>query len=170
MNNDMCYIITEGEYSDYHIVTIFKTEEKAKLYQKCHPGTEIEEYYFDDDRIFTCFDTVEVTCYLYYTLFSEPDIRFEFKQYTKEDAPWANQNHQWCNLFERDYLAFGFRRKLSEGWLQDEVSQKYKKVIQDICPELKYEFGDLTFTTVLQRRKEITNWLLHRLGISLESA
>ena len=170
MDNDMCYIITEGEYSDYHIVTIFKTKEKAELYQKCHPGTEIEEYCFDDDRIFTCFDTVEVTCYLYYTLFSEPSFTFEFKQYTEEDAPWAMRTRAWCNLFDRDYLMFGFRRKLPKGWLQDDVTQKYTKVIQDVCAELKYEFGDLTFTTVLQRKEEITNWLLHRLDTSLESA
>lgn len=170
MDNGMCYIITEGEYSDYHIVTVFRTEKKAKLYQKCHPGTEIEEYYFDDDRIFTCFDTVEVTCYLYYTLFNEPDIRFEFKQYTKEDAPWATQNQQWCNLFERDYLAFGFRRKLSEGCLRDEAKQKYTKVTQDIIAELKYEFGRLTFLTVTGQKNKIKDWLLCRIDNTLESA
>ena len=169
MDNDMCYIITEGEYSDYHIVTVFQTKEKAELYQKCHPGTEIEEYYFDDDRIFTCFDTVEVTCYLYYTLFDEPDVRFKFKQYTEEDDPWAKMDRTWCNSFDRDDLMFGFRRKLPNRWHENEIKQKYMKVVQDIIAEMKYEFGEISFPTVLRNSDKITDWLLQHLDTNLES-
>lgn len=44
------YIVTEGEYSDYHICAVFSTIKKAKEYVQCH-GTDygIEEYILDED-------------------------------------------------------------------------------------------------------------------------
>lgn len=33
------YIVTSGEYSDYHICAVFSTKEKAKEYVQCH-GTD----------------------------------------------------------------------------------------------------------------------------------
>lgn len=44
------YIVTEGEYSDYHICAVFSTREKAEEYVQSH-GTDygIEEYDLDED-------------------------------------------------------------------------------------------------------------------------
>lgn len=44
------YVITSGEYSDYHIDAIFLNEEKAEEYIRLYPNCVIEEYEpFDDD-------------------------------------------------------------------------------------------------------------------------
>lgn len=50
MTNKKIYIVTEGEYSDYHICAVFSTREKAEEYVQCH-GTDynIEEYDLDED-------------------------------------------------------------------------------------------------------------------------
>ena len=47
------YVITEGCYSDYHIVCIFTDKEKAENYAKYNTGFDtlnIEEYETEDDK------------------------------------------------------------------------------------------------------------------------
>lgn len=48
--NKKIYIVTEGEYSDYHICAVFSKREKAEEYVQCH-GTSysIEEYDLDEE-------------------------------------------------------------------------------------------------------------------------
>ena len=41
------YILTEGCYSDYHILGAYSTEELAKEAQSLYPDAEIEEYGLD---------------------------------------------------------------------------------------------------------------------------
>jgi hypothetical protein len=41
------YVITEGEYSGYGIVTVFSTEELANKFVEMYPDTRIEEYILD---------------------------------------------------------------------------------------------------------------------------
>jgi hypothetical protein len=41
------YILTEGSYSDYHIVATFSTKELAEEAQKHCPNSDIEEYELD---------------------------------------------------------------------------------------------------------------------------
>ncbi len=41
------YVVTAGEYSDYHIEAVYSTREKAELYVATHEG-EIEEYDIDE--------------------------------------------------------------------------------------------------------------------------
>lgn len=42
------FIVTSGEYSDYHIDAVFSTREKAEEYADiCGPDYEIEEYEVD---------------------------------------------------------------------------------------------------------------------------
>ena len=50
METKKVYIITEGEYSDYHIERVFSTKEKADEFVQCH-GTDyrIEEYELDGE-------------------------------------------------------------------------------------------------------------------------
>ncbi len=50
------YVVTEGVYSDYHIVCIFSDKSKAENYVKYHAadsyfdGLNIEEYELEDDK------------------------------------------------------------------------------------------------------------------------
>lgn len=41
------YVLTEGEYSDYHIIGVYSTKELAEKEQFVHPKSRIEEYYLD---------------------------------------------------------------------------------------------------------------------------
>ena len=47
------YIVTQGDYSDYHIEKVFKDIEKARLYALAHSDREVEVYEIDDDEIET---------------------------------------------------------------------------------------------------------------------
>ena len=95
------YIVTSGEYSDYHIDAVFSTKEKAKAYIQ-QKGTEydIEEYELDEEvekktqlwsiefgvesgelceAITTSYNRNEVvdTCSIFETFYwNEPRIRF----------------------------------------------------------------------------------------------
>lgn len=48
--NKKIYIVTEGEYSDYHICAVYSTREKAEEYVQCK-GTDykIEEHDLDEE-------------------------------------------------------------------------------------------------------------------------
>ncbi len=41
------FIVSEGEYSDYHIIGVFSTRENAEKYIKTYNRGYIEEYQFD---------------------------------------------------------------------------------------------------------------------------
>lgn len=43
------YVLTEGDYSDYHIVTLYSTLELAEEAQKLCPESNIEEYKLDSE-------------------------------------------------------------------------------------------------------------------------
>ena len=42
------YVLTEGDYSDYHIVGVYSTQELAQEAQTLYPDSGIEEYDLDD--------------------------------------------------------------------------------------------------------------------------
>jgi len=42
------YVLTEGDYSDYHIVGVYSTPELAQEAQTLYPDSGIEEYDLDD--------------------------------------------------------------------------------------------------------------------------
>ena len=42
------YVLTEGDYSDYHIVGVYSTSELAQEAQTLYPDSGIEEYDLDD--------------------------------------------------------------------------------------------------------------------------
>lgn len=45
------YIVTSGEYSDYHIEAVFTDEEQAQLYCATHYDCDIEEWEADEIKI-----------------------------------------------------------------------------------------------------------------------
>ncbi len=42
------YVVTGGEYSDYRILGVYSTQEKAALARVCRGGDEVEEYVLDE--------------------------------------------------------------------------------------------------------------------------
>lgn len=55
---DIVYIVTSGNYSDYTIDAVFKDKAKAEFYCKCHRECSIEEWNFSDSDTFTPFNHV----------------------------------------------------------------------------------------------------------------
>lgn len=52
MESDKVYIVTSGDYSDYHIDAVFSTIEKAKEYVDAHGSDyRVEEYPVDDTPV-----------------------------------------------------------------------------------------------------------------------
>ena len=47
------YVVTSGEYSDYHIEKIFSDIVKAHMYSLLDPDRRVEEYYIDDVELNT---------------------------------------------------------------------------------------------------------------------
>lgn len=45
------YVLTEGDYSDYHIVALYSTREFAEKAQKLCPNSNVEEYELDSVKI-----------------------------------------------------------------------------------------------------------------------
>ena len=42
------YVLTEGSYSDYHIIGVYSTKELAEKAEFLYPDSEIEEYSLDN--------------------------------------------------------------------------------------------------------------------------
>lgn len=42
------YVLTEGDYSDYHIIGVYSTKELAEKAKFVYPNSEIEEYSLDN--------------------------------------------------------------------------------------------------------------------------
>lgn len=45
------YIVTDGEYSDYHIEAVFTDKKKAEIYASLHNCDWVEEFETHDDNI-----------------------------------------------------------------------------------------------------------------------
>lgn len=53
------YIVTEGEYSDYHIVDVFLDKEKAEFFARFHTDDgKVETYYTGDDEYIVKVETI----------------------------------------------------------------------------------------------------------------
>lgn len=90
-NKKIIYIVTAGEYSDYHICAVFSTKEKAEEYVQCH-GTDynIEEYNLDEE--------VVKKAQLWSVAFSVEDCKMRFAYPTtqyldKRDCCHINKNY-----------------------------------------------------------------------------
>lgn len=159
------YIVTHGEYSDYHICAVFENKEKANAYQCCHPNTYIEEWELDDDRIYTAFNVVLVTCQLYNE--SNFDIvpkktEIKFATYSTEDDGDMFDDEYWLNMFSSKYIDFGFRRKLPDTYDKDKVEDKYSKVVNDIAAEIEYEIKMNPYSSLTELESNLRNILKNK--------
>ncbi len=58
------YVVTSGEYSDYHIDGVFSDEEKANVFADKESGRSVEEYDVDDEQMLRQEDWYEVKIYV----------------------------------------------------------------------------------------------------------
>ena len=92
------YVVTEGEYSDYHIVGIYSTKELAEKVKKYHNGLydypDIEEWELDKDIPVNLEDVREYYRVTYYSR-QYGEGRWECSRFSKigkeniTDCPWS---------------------------------------------------------------------------------
>lgn len=149
------YIVTSGEYSDYHINAVFKDENKAKAYCECHEDCEIEEYGFNDDNIYTPFNVVRIQCsYRNWWMASRPS--FSFKIRAEEDETYMRENKSYVQMYGSNIDLIIIRR-LPEKYNEDFIREKYTKVCHDIMSEIKYMLEESGYSTTMdyKQKKEI---------------
>ena len=153
MKKNKLYVITEGCYSDYSIVGIFKDKKKAENYVKYNKseyfeGPWIEEYELMDDYYHIC----ESGYYLFYAVcgiskkkdnsyeISSPSIHFErlctSDIVSSETYTDLNGSTQKCNLC----LVRGISENTVENRTQ--AKDKVKKIILDLANQIMYYLSE----------------------------
>ena len=167
MDNETLYVVTAGEYSDYHIEAIFKNREKAECYCTCHEECEIEEYSFSDDNIFTPFESVIINFDIYPNSNREDQVYFRFRHLAKEDAKWYMENREGVSVYDHR-IGICLWRRLPNNYNEEKIRQKYTKVYQDLRAELLYLVSESDCSTYEKRRiveENLTEYIKGRFGI-----
>ena len=137
----MIYIVTSGDCSDYSINAVFQDRNKAKVYCECHPDTEIEEWEFYDDNIYTPFNVVHI--YMNIRSKDENWISFSFQTLSKEDDNCYMVNKDCVNVYGTHRIEINLIRMLPNNYNEEKIRNKYTKVFHDLIPEIKYIISDI---------------------------
>ena len=130
------YVVTSGEYSDYHIVTVFSTQEKAESFAKARNDKikhwyddyyEVEVYDLDDT------DNISVESGINYC----PDVNIYGFVYT------LDYKFEYCYLAKDRYRPFYCtavieRDKRLKFDVCADSEEKARKIAQDRIAEYKY--------------------------------
>lgn len=131
------YIVTAGDYSDYHIEAVFKDKAKAEAYCKCHKDCEIEDFGFSDDNIYTIFNYVRIQYNIYLNRDSDDNQYVQFGRLSEEDDGWFyNENYVEVSVYG-DWLTIVLNRKLPKTYDENKIREKYTKILYDLRAEVK---------------------------------
>lgn len=152
-NKEVVYIVTSGEYSNYGIEAVFKDKLKAQTYCKCHEDCGIEEYYFNDDKIYTMFNVVKIP----FEVRSNKDdrISFIFECLSEEDNRWESQDRGYSTVISYDYFSFTIVKRIPDNYDEEAIKKKYTKVCYDLKTEIQYllsQYENYNFSTYKKRR------------------
>lgn len=153
------YIVTRGEYSDYAIQSVFKSRDKAELYCSCHSGCEIEEYNFNDDKIYTTFNVVTLFCKVGIGDSRIDSLDFQFETLAEEDDGWKNENKGYVTRYT-SWISFTIYRRLPEKYNEELVREKYEKAFYDFAPEIRYMIAELSQMSESEKDMIIRNDVL----------
>lgn len=139
LEHNKVYIITEGKYSDYHIVAIFLTKEEAQYYMNATKGysdsMEIEEYEISK----TNSPNIDMR-FWYDIIYCEAKNSFEI--YAKI-APFSLSNRK-IPPFDINLLnvvspcnVFNTNKKHLEVLVRANEDEKAMKIAQDLIAEYK---------------------------------
>lgn len=126
------YVVTAGDYSDYHIEKIFSDRESARLYAMMDADREVEEYEVDD---------VGIDNTMRYVL-----IRYDIRNNTILELTLC-KSPQVPHMEEDCYPFFLFTLNLSNSKLYASIirygkcSGMIKKITADKFVEYLYEHG-----------------------------
>ena len=152
------YIVTCGEYSDYHIDKVFTDRAKAEEYRKwCYEANDVEEYDTEDDYHIDKFYNI-IVCYRVHDdgINNKPNIGIKccsnkYVSYTNVDdrhrfghkyfdicicryIPEVNWNEEfYVNKYTNAIydLAAQARQLLSEGFTDRQINEMWNQAIKD---------------------------------------
>ena len=81
------YVVTSGEYSDYHIDGVFSDKEKAVFFADKDNDRSVEEYDIDDEQMLRQEDWYKVEIYVGHSLESK-DVSVRKLSYNSENKPF----------------------------------------------------------------------------------
>lgn len=155
---DKAYIVTSGEYSDYHIDAVFLNEEKAKAYCDCHCNRRIAEYGLSDNETYTPFNVVWITYHLNPVFVKDLEPTFEFEKLNIEDYGEDDKNSEEVMLTGGDGQ-IRLQRRLPDVYDKEEIKRKYTKAFYDLKAEIKYMLS-LQDTSTYEKQREAENNIL----------
>lgn len=101
------YVVTSGEYSDYHIDGVFSDKEKADFFADKDNDRSVEEYDIDDEQMLRQEDWYKVEIYVGQSLESK-DVSVRKLSYNSENKPFDavmfSKTQEDCRYFSF-YLA-----------------------------------------------------------------
>ncbi len=169
---DEVYVVTAGDYSEYHIEAVFKKRDKAEDYCSCHPNSEIETFKFSDDKIYTPFNRVHIQChYKFDGVSKEMSTYFNFQRVTLEDWSIYSKDSINSDVYEKRWFDIVINRVLPENYNEEEVRNKYIKVFQDLKAEIKELLFEQPRDTKEDRKRaaeNVLNAIKFKFGLDIE--
>lgn len=141
---DKVYIITSGEYSDYHIKRVFLSREKAISYlnrveQDSYDNYNIEEFELDDDKSFEIMHYVEMTCHEEH----DGEVRV-FTSFGKTNTLDNNtQDLEIVNFYKNNPFSNSvkIRRVLPPDYNKEVINEKYRIILKSVMAGCKFEYN-----------------------------
>lgn len=132
------YVVTQGEYSDYHIEKIFLDKKKAENYAEYHSTyyykAQVEEWETGDED----YEIIKNGYYcvsLNYMLFQDARFKWFYKLSHYQVEKTYKKDHiekETINQFSRDDIEFSIFRYVKDEVSQEEAIEKVVKIAQDI--------------------------------------
>ena len=157
---DKVYVVTEGEYSDYHIEACFSTKEKAqefiKSYKKIHGSfysPTIEKYELNGNP--TIVDVIDI-----YFTFTSPFSKNEHKEQIRSEVSKAIECSAFIydyetELYGYDYDTLKIRRIANPNKsIEDEIS-RCTKIAYDTAKKIKYLYEVENVKTIEEMRARL---------------
>lgn len=137
------YVVTDGEYSDYHIEACFSTKKKAQQYIK--NAKKVQGKYYDPDieewDLDSSSDIVDVI-YLTFTFTSPLSKRtYEEKIETRIDQRVRSQVYNYCNkidLYGFDFNMLRITEVANPNKTIKEEIERLTKVAYDTAKKINY--------------------------------
>ena len=141
------YVVTEGEYSSYHIEAIFTDREKAFAYAILDPYRNVEEYTADQTDV-----SVDMNKWLLVVY----DVKLQYIKYisfsTDEVTPDMSSNTGNCFEFTIPLSNKHVYESIVKNWIRSKV---LKKIAEDTLAQYLYGLG-ISREELLRRQRR--NW------------
>ena len=108
---------------DNYLLCFFKNKEKAEYYCERHKGCCIEEYEFEDEKMYTPYDFVVIRFDM--EKGKKDLIDFDFKKNFLEENLYYTENRETLTLISKDHFRITINRLLPYGYNEEKIRNKY---------------------------------------------